>query len=230
MTTLNYFAAVQVERELTKTSEEAPMSRLSMLCGAAALSVLTFHPISAFSQEGGPCTDDIAKLRRELGTQVGMGAPVSEPDYGQRKGPNEASGQKSAENTGSNVKPVGTPETDRAQQGGASRESGGTPGTVGGVSGPASAATGTGQGDAIASGRIATSPEDVRRQSENRPTTAAAAAKGGDAKASADLSSEDKVSQAKMALQRATDLNAKGDQSCREVLQQAQKLMPQQGR
>jgi hypothetical protein len=67
----------------------------------------------------------------------------------------------------------------------------------------------------------------VRRQSENRPTAAAAAAQGGDAKASPDLSSEDKVSQAKMALQRAVDLNAKGDQGCREALKQAQSLTPQ---
>jgi hypothetical protein len=207
------------------------MSRLSMLYGAAALSTLSLIPVVAFAQEGGPCTDDIAKLRRVLATQVGMGAPVSEPDTGQRKGPNEASGQQAdTSTTGSTAKPVGTPETDRAQKGGASRESGGTPGTVGGVSGPVGAAAGSGQADGIATGRIATSPEDVRRQSENRPTTAAAAAKGGDAKASADLSSEDKVSQAKTALQRATDLNAKGDQSCREALQQAQKLMPEQGR
>ena len=50
------------------------------------------------------------------------------------------------------------------------------------------------------------------------------------AKASASSSSEDKVSQAKMALQRAVDLNAKGDQTCREAVTQAQNLMPQQGR
>jgi hypothetical protein len=194
------------------------MSRLSMLYGAAALSTLSLIPVVAFAQEGGPCTDDIAKLRRVLATQVGMGAPVSEPDTGQRKGPNEASGQQAdTSTTGSTAKPVGTPETDRAQKGGASRESGGTPGTVGGVSGPVGAAAGSGQADGIATGRIATSPEDVRRQ-------------GGDAKASADLSSEDKVSQAKTALQRATDLNAKGDQSCREAIQQAQKLIPEQGR
>jgi hypothetical protein len=207
------------------------MSRFSLICGATALSALSLFPAAAFAQEGGPCTDDIAKLRRVLAAQVGMGAPVSEPDYGQRKGPNEASGQQAAGNTtGGTAKSVGTPDTDRAQKGGASRESGGTPGTVGGVSGPVGAAAGSGQADGVASGRVATSPEDVRRQSENRPTAAAAAAKGGDAKASAELSSEDKVSQAKMALQRATDLNAKGDQSCREALQQAQKLMPEQGR
>ncbi|KQO89161.1 hypothetical protein ASF36_23640 [Methylobacterium sp. Leaf90] len=204
------------------------MSRLHLLCGAVALAVSSFAP-AASAQEGGPCSDDIAKLTRELGTRVGLGAPVSEPDYGQRKGPNETAGQNATtgSTTVSTAKPVGTRDTDRAQQGGASRESGGTPGTVGGVSGPVGAATGTGQGDAVATGRIATSPEDVRRQSENRPTAAAAAAQGGDAKASPELSSEDKVSQAKMALQRAVDLNAKGDQGCREALKQAQSLTPQ---
>jgi hypothetical protein len=68
----------------------------------------------------------------------------------------------------------------------------------------------------------------VRRQSENRPTAAAAAAQGGEATAGPSTSSEDKVSQAKMALQRAVDLNAKGDQGCRDAVQQTQKLMPQQ--
>lgn len=203
------------------------MTGLRFLCGAVALTALGLAP--AVAQEGGPCTDDIAKLKRELGTQVGMGAPVSEPDYGQRKGPNESSGQQAAAGAaGAPAKPVGTPETDRAQKGGASRESGGSPGTVGGVSGPVGAATGTGQADGVAAGRVATSPEDVRRQSENRPTAAADAAKGGDAKASPERSSEDKVSQAKMALQRAVDLNAKGDQGCREAVKQAQELMPQQ--
>lgn len=208
------------------------MSRLRLLCGAVALAACSFAP-AVHAQEGGPCTDDIAKLKRDLGTQVGMGAPVSEPDYGQRKGPNEAAGKSASTGptTGSTAKPVGTPDTDRAQQGGASRESGGTPGTVGGVSGPVGAAAGKDQADAVASGRVATSPEDVRRQSENRPTAAAAAAQGGDAKAGTEPSSEDKVSQAKMALQRAVDLNAKGDQGCREAVKQAQSLMPkQQGR
>jgi hypothetical protein len=206
------------------------MKRLPLFCSAAALAALTVSsPASA--QQGGPCTDDIAKLTRDLGTQVGMGAPLSEPGYGQRKGPDEGAGQQaSANSTGSTAKPVGTPETDRAQQGGASRESGGTPGTVGGVSGPVGAATGGRQADSVASGRVATSPDDVRRQSENRPTAAAAAAQGGDAKASPEHSSEDKVSQAKMALQRAVDLNAKGDQGCRDAVKDAQNLMPQHNR
>ena len=205
------------------------MRRLNLMCGAAALAALTVFPAVAFAQEGGPCSDDIAKLRRDMDKQVGMGAPTSEPDYGQRKGPENASGQQTAGTTGGTAKPVGTPDTDRAQQGGASRESGGTPGTVGGVSGPVGAATGSGQADGIASSRVATSPDDVRRQSENRPTAAAAAAQGGDPKASPGLASEDKVSQAKTALQRAVDLNAKGDQSCRDAVKDARNLLPQQG-
>ncbi|ACS41730.1 conserved hypothetical protein [Methylorubrum extorquens AM1] len=98
------------------------------------------------------------------------------------------------------------------------------------MSGPVGAATGTGQADAVASGRIATSPEDVRRQSENRPTATQAASQGDDPKASAAPSSEDKVSQAKMALQRAVDLNAKGDKSCTDAVRQARELAPQKDR
>ncbi|MBP1178884.1 hypothetical protein [Methylobacterium sp. PvR107] len=136
----------------------------------------------------------------------------------------------SASTTGSTAKPGWTPDPDRAQQGGASRESGGTPGTVGGVSGPIEAATRGAQADAVAIGRIATSPDDVRRQSGNRPTAVHAAAQGGDAKASPERSSENKISQAEMALQRAVDLNTRGDQGCREAVKQAQKLTPQRGR
>lgn len=202
------------------------MTRLSLFCGAAAVAVIGLAP-AALAQEGGPCTDDIATLKRSLGTQVGMGAPVSEPDYGQRKGPSDTSAQKNAANT---TGTVGSRETDRSQPGGAGREAGGSPGTVGGVAGPVGAATGSTQADAVASGRVATSPEDVRRQSENRPTTAAAAAQDGGQSTSGGASTEDKVSQAKMALQRAVDLNAKGDQGCRDAVKQAQSLMPQQGR
>src|SRR3978361_36319 len=108
----------------TANLEEARMHRLNLFCGAAALSALTLMPAVALAQEGGPCTDDIAKLRRDMDTQVGMGAPTPEPDYGQRKGPENASSQQTASAKGDNVKPVGTPDTDRAQKAAASRESG----------------------------------------------------------------------------------------------------------
>jgi len=206
------------------------MSRFTKILAAATVSTVALMSTAAFAQEGGPCSDDIAKLKRELGTQVGMGAPVSQPDTGQRKGPNDGSAGQTASTTAAAAKPAGNAEGDRAEQGGASKVTGGSPGTVGGVSGSVAAATGTGQADSVASGRIATSPADVRAQSENKPTAALEASKGGDASVSASLSPEDKVSQAKTALQRATDLNAKGDQSCRDAVQQARSLMPQQGR
>lgn len=48
-----------------------------------------------------PYTDDIAMLNRELGTQVGIGAPGSPPDTGQRKGPSSASSDQTVNTTGS---------------------------------------------------------------------------------------------------------------------------------
>lgn len=202
------------------------MARFATLCGIASLVAVGIAPVAANAQSG-PCTDDIGKLSRQLGTTVGLGAPVSQPETGQSKGPSEASTKQADANaTGSVANPVGTPETDRAQKGGASRESGGSAGTVGGVAGPTGP---TGQADAVATGRVATSPEDVRRQSENRPTAAASAATGGDAKGSGDAGQEDRTSRAKMALQRAVDLNAKGDGGCRDALKEAQELAPRQG-
>ncbi len=202
------------------------MPRLSLLF-RASLMAAALAPGATLAQSG-PCSDDIAKLTRELGTQAGLGAPVSEPGYGQRKGPNDEKSQSSAATEKGGVTgTVGTRETDRSQPGGASREQGGSPGTVGGVSGTVGSATGGTQADAVASGRIATSPEDVRRQSENRPTTAAQAARGGEASAGAQPSSEDRVSQAKTALQRAVDLNAKGDRACADAVKDAQRLKGQ---
>jgi len=186
------------------------MTRLSVLCGAAAFAALGFAPAVALAD--GPCTNDIAQLGKQLGTQTGLGAPVSEPGQGQQVGKNAGSQQASA---------AATPQ-DRAQPGGASRTGGGSAGTVGGVAGPTGPAAGGGTAAGIASGAIATSPEDVRRQSEGKPTTAAAAAQGGDR---GNTSSSDRISQAKMALQRATDLNAKGDKSCMNAVNDARNLM-----
>lgn len=209
--------------------ERINLLRLKMFCSAAAIAACAFAASAASAQEGGPCTDDIAKLKRELGTQVGMGAPVSQPDAGQQKGPNSGSAGKTAETTGTSSPSAA--DADGGKRGnGTTREGGGSPGTVGGVAGPVAAATGNAQADAVASGQVATSPADVRAQSENKPTAAAKAAQGEAPSGSATLSTEDKISQAKGALQRATDLNAKGDQSCRDAVQEAQKLMPQPSR
>lgn len=158
-----------------------------------------------------------------------MGAPVSQPDAGQKKGPNSGSAGQTAETIGA-ASQSSADVGGGKQANGMTREGGGSPGTVGGVAGPVAAATGTAQADAVASGQVATSPGDVRAQSENKPTAAAKAARGEAPSASMDLSAEDKISQAKGALQRATDLNAKGDQSCRDAVQEARNLMPQPSR
>ncbi|KAA2237792.1 hypothetical protein [Salinarimonas soli] len=181
-------------------------------CAALAFAALGLAPVAVLA---GPCDDDIAVLKRQLGSQVGLGAPVSEPDRGQTPAPAQV-GQGAAE-------PGATSSTDRAQPGGASRTAGGSPGTVGGVAGPATAATGTGTGGGIASGSIATSAEDVRRQSEGLPTTAVQASRG---TASPEAAAADKSSQAKTALQRAVDLNAAGDRGCTSAVTEARNLMP----
>jgi hypothetical protein len=200
--------------------------RLNTLYGAAIAAALGLTTMAASAQEGGPCTDDIAKLKQELGTQVGVGAPVTQPDAGQQKGPNAGSMGQTADMTGTTAKSAGSDKQgDRT-----TREGGGSPGTVGGVAGPVAATTGSGHADAVAKGVVATSPADVRAQSENKPTAAAMAARGDTPSGTTELSAEDRVSQAKTVLQRATDLNAKGDQSCRDAVKEARNLMPQTAR
>lgn len=182
---------------------------------AIAFAVLGLTPFAARAE--GPCDNDIAELKRQLGNQTGLGAPVSQPDRGLTAPPASVAGSADA---------GATSATDRAQPGGASRTSGGSPGTVGGVAGPATSAAGTGAGAGIASGAIATSPEDVRRQSEGQPTTAVQAARGG---AAPDTAAADRASQAKGALQRAVDLNAAGDKACAAAINETRNLMPKQG-
>lgn len=189
------------------------MQRTSWIFGVVTLAALGQAPHAAFAADG-PCTDDIAQLSRQLGSAPGLGAPVSEPAAGL------AVGQKSTTTPGATA----VSASDRAQPGGASRAGGGSPGTVGGVAGPVGAGSGSARQDSITSGQVATSAEDVRRQSEGKPTMAQQAASGGPTTPTAD----DKGSQAKMALQRAVDLNAKGDQSCKSQITEARNLMPKQ--
>ena len=162
------------------------------------------YPLAALA---GPCSDDIATLTRQLGGMAGLGAPISEPAAGLDVGyqSNKAGSQGS------------TGTSDRAQPGGDSRAFGGSPGTVGGVSG-----TAVGAKDAVASGQIATSDQDVRRQSVGKPTLAQEAASGTHVSSAKD----DKVSEAKMSLQTAIDLNARGDSACMAAVSKTRSLMP----
>ena len=156
----------------------------------------------------GPCSDDIAQLSRQLGGMPGLGAPVSEPAAGL------GVGAKSAQASGS----ADTNASDRAQPGGASQAGGGSPATVGGVSG-----TAVGAKDAVASGQVATSDQDVRSQSVGKPTAAQAAAGGGNGSSTAN---EDRVSEAKMSLQKAIDLNARNDSACMAAVTRTRSLIP----
>jgi hypothetical protein len=184
------------------------MRQTYIICGVAFSAALALAPAA---WAAGPCTDDIAQLGKQLGTMNGLGAPVSEPDNGQQVGKD---GAKQADSSAS----------DRKQGGGASLVGGGSPGTVGGVAGGAG-----GQAkDPVASGQVATSAADVRRQSAGKPTMAQQAAMdNGKGSSGASMASEDKVSQAKAALQRAVDQNAKGDGACAGSIKEARALMPQ---
>jgi hypothetical protein len=154
----------------------------------------------------GPCSDDIAQLSRQLGGMPGLGAPVS-----------GVAGEPVRDVHSAQMGSAGVDVSDKAQPGGASRVGGGSPGTVGGVSGAA-----VGAKDAVASGQVATSDQDVRNQSVGKPTAAQAAANGS---SSASSASDDRVSQAKMSLQDAVDLNAKGDASCSAAVTKTRSLM-----
>ncbi len=188
------------------------MRQAHITCGIALSATLALAPAA---RAAGPCTSDIAQLGRQLGTMNGMGAPVSEPDNGQQVGMASA-------------KRMDTAPSDHKQSGGASLVGGGSPGTVGGVSGAAGGGGNPQAKDAVASGQVATSAADVRRQSAGKPTMAQqAAADNGKGSGGTTMANDDKVSQAKAALQRAVDQNAKGDSGCMQSIQQVRALMPQ---
>ena len=174
------------------------------LCRVALTISVAACPVAALA---GPCSDDIATLSRQLGTTPGMGAPLS----GVAAGPHADTQSAQAGAGASNA-------SDRAQPGGASRTGGGSPGTVGGVSGAA-----VGAKDAVATGQVATSDQDVRNQSVGKPTAAQAASTGGGNPSTAN---DDRVSEAKMSLQKAIDLNARGDSSCAAAITKTRSLMP----
>jgi hypothetical protein len=60
-------AALVITLIIGRTCHGTHMSRFTTILAAAALSTVAIMNTAAFAQEGGPCTDDIAKLKRELG-------------------------------------------------------------------------------------------------------------------------------------------------------------------
>lgn len=190
------------------------MNNARLACAAAIAAALGLAPLAAHADGG--CSADIATLGKKIGSMSGLGAPVSQPDTGQNVG--KAS-------TGQMDKQAAAPGTDKA---GTTMSKGGSAGTVGGAAGAVGGGALGKQADAVASGQVATSSADVRRQSAGKPTMAQQAVQDdGKGNGDATMASDDKVSQAKAALQRATDLNAKGDRSCAKAVTEARNLMPQ---
>ncbi len=197
------------------------MARTGLLYAAVTSAALGIIPAAAFA--AGPCSNQIAQLGKQLSQQNGLGAPVSEPGAGQNvsSSPEQSMNGKMAATAGSAAD---------ARTGG-KNPMGTSAGTAGGVAGTTGAAAGTETAQGIASGQIATSPADVRRQSEGLPTAAQAAANhasgtGGQGNLMSNAATKaDKVSMAKSDLQNATTLSAKGDKSCMRYIQHARSMM-----
>ena len=174
-------------------------TRLILSAPAACLLMLT-HAAAA-----GPCSDGIAEVGRKLAQSPALG-PVT-------------TGTLTGSNPGS--APSGTAQPGAPGAAGTSADN-----RVGGTAG-------TKEMNAAAAA-IATSPDDVRRQQQGLPTAAAVAAAGsnkqvetapGQAQAASNgAKPDDRMSQAKMELERARTLDQKDDQACRGALDKAREL------
>ena len=172
----------------------------SVLLASAACLVGLSHAATA-----GPCSDGIADLGRKLAQSPALG-PVT-------------TGTLTGSNPGS--APAGSSQPGAAGIGGTSAEN-----RVGGTAG-------TKELNA-ASAQIATSPDDVRRQSQGLPTAAQVASAGSSRQvetapsqaqsASNSAKPDDRMSQAKMELERARMLDQKDDGACRGALDKAREM------
>jgi len=172
----------------------------SISLASAACLVGLNYPAAA-----GPCSDGIADLGRKLAQSPVLG-PVT-------------TGTLTGSNPGS--APAGSQQPAVAGIAGTSADN-----RVGGTAG-------TKELNA-ASAQIATSPDDVRRQSQGLPTAAQVAASGSGHQvetapskaqsASNNAKPDDRMSQAKMELERARMLDQKDDEACRAALDKARDL------
>ena len=173
---------------------------LSVLSASAACLLALTHAAAA-----GPCSDGIAELGRKFAQSPALG-PVT-------------TGALTGSNPGS--APAGVPQP-------------GAPGTTGTTADNRVGGTaGTKEMNAV-SGLVATSSDDVRRQQQGLPTAAAVAAAGSNKSvettpaqaqaASNRAKPDDRMSQAKMELERARMLDQKDDQACRGAMDKAREL------
>ncbi len=175
-------------------------SNLSLYTIAGGLAVL----LTSGAAMAGPCSDQIAELGRKLAQSPALG-PVT---TGALAGSNPGSAPSPSSGT-TTPAPVATGTS-------ADNRVGGTAGTK-----EMNAATAT----------IATSADDVRRQQQGLPTAAAVAAAGSNksvettpGQSSAPMP-DDRMSQAKMELEKARQLDQKDDQACAGSIDRTRQLM-----
>ncbi len=175
--------------------------RLKISAGLSAICIgLIAAPTIA---SAGPCSDQIADLGRKLAQSSSMG-PVT---TGTLSGSNPGSAPSAAPQPGAPAS-TGTSADNRV---------GGTAGTK--------------ELNAAVGNNIATSSQDVRRQQEGLPTAAAAAAAGSGKSVEttpgqgSSPAPNDKMSQAKMELEKARQLDQKDDPSCSGSIDRTRQLM-----
>ena len=175
-------------------------SRTSAFVGLVTLCCAAALPLAA---KAGPCSDQIADLGRKLAQSPSLG-PVT---TGALTGSNPGNAPSAAPQPGA-PPTTGTSADNRV---------GGTAGTK--------------EVNAAVGNLVATSPQDVRRQQEGLPTAAAVAATGSGKSVEttpgqgSSAMPNDRMSEAKMELDRARMLDQKDDGSCKQAVEHTQQLM-----
>ncbi len=177
-------------------------NRFNIVAGLSALCLgLVVVPTVATA---GPCSDQIAELGRKLAQNPSLG-PVT---TGTLSGSNPGSAPSATA-----PQPAAPPTTGTS----ADNRVGGTAGTK--------------EANAVVGNNIATSSQDVRRQQEGLPTAAAVAAAGSGKTVETapgqggNAAPNDRMSQAKMELEKARQLDQKDDPSCRGSIDRTRQLM-----
>jgi hypothetical protein len=171
----------------------------------ASMSTICFGVtgISAVAAAG-PCSDQIAELGRKLAQSPSIG-PVT-------------TGTLSGSNPGN------APSATTLPAGGPAATGTSSDNRVGGTAG-------TKEVNAAVGNNIATSSQDVRRQQEGLPTAAAVAAAGSGKSVEttpgqgSSAAPNDRMSQAKMELEKARQLDQKDDPACRGSIDRTRQIM-----
>ena len=170
------------------------------LASVAAAAVALYPVVS----HAGPCSDDIADVGRKLAQSASLGPATTGTLVGSNPGAIQPKNDPAQAVTPSGA---GTSATNRV---------GGTAGTK-----ELNAAV----------GQVATSSQDVRAQQQGLPTAAQVAAQG--SKSSVETTpqkttateSDDRMSEAKMELEKARMLDQKDDRACSDAVKHARDLM-----